>query len=234
MFAFGEKHPILFEIILFVVSFIAAALFTVVGSVFYLPSEISSSIGRIIVGLLLILFYMRAFKGNSFTKGFVSVLPALLFVVWNFYYNLSAGKQFGDIPATVITALAPAIYEEVVFRGIFLYNLKKHGYSDMSALLVSAAFFAAVHLTNIAGMAPALVALQVGYSFVIGMVFAAIYLKNRSLLQIILVHFLIDFSTQVFAAGSDSASSVQIILFAVLLALEAIYALFLVKKAQED
>ena len=93
MFEFAKKHPIGFEIILIVVAFIIAGIFTAAGSILYLPSELSTSIGRIIVGIALILIYSRAFKDNaSFTNGLIYTVAVLLIVFWNIFYNLSSGN----------------------------------------------------------------------------------------------------------------------------------------------
>ncbi len=233
MYRFGETKPVLFEIVLIILSFLAAGIFVFAGSIFYLPSEFSSSIGRIATGLFLIFLYRRAFKENRLFGDVRYLIPALLFAVWNIFYNLSSGMKLGGAAyfvEGVITALAPAIFEEVIFRGIFLYNLKKKGYKDLFAVLISALVFSLVHLTNIAGLDAATVALQVGYSFVIGLVFAAVYLKNRSIVEVILAHFLIDFSNRIFMESSSSSSTLQVILFVILLVLEAVYALWLMMK----
>ncbi len=233
MYRFGETKPVLFEIVLIILSFLAAGIFVFAGSIFYLPSEFSSSIGRIAIGLFLIFLYRRAFKENRLFGDIGYLIPALLFAVWNIFYNLSSGMKLGGAAyfvEGVITAMAPAIFEEVIFRGIFLHNLKKKGYKDLFAVLISALVFSLVHLTNIAGLDAATVALQVGYSFVIGLVFAAVYLKNRSIVEVILAHFLIDFSNRIFMESSSSSSTLQVILFVILLVLEAVYALWLTTK----
>ncbi len=227
MYQFGENHPIIFEIILFIVAFAGASVFSIAGYIFNLHPALGSSAGRIFVGVVLFFLYKRAYKGNRFLTNPVLVLPALLFPLWNIFYYLSSGIAIGGLPFFVeafITAIAPAIFEEVIFREIFIYNLKKKGNSDMQCLFISAILFSAVHLTNLAGMAVAAVALQVVYSFVIGLVFAAIYLKNESLLQIICVHFLIDFTTRIFVEPTTHASNLQLIVFVIVLIIEAIYA----------
>lgn len=229
MYKFGEEHPVLFEIILFIAAFAAAAVFTILGNIFYLPPDLSTSIGRIIVGIALLLIYKRAFtfKGKGVFTNLVLVLPALLFPAWNIFYYLSSGMAIGGVPFFadgIITAMAPAIFEEVLFRGIFLYNLRKKGSSDLQCLLISAIIFAAVHLTNLAGLSPASVAVQTVYSFVVGLVFAAIYLKNGSLLQVVILHFLIDFTNRIFVEQPSHTSTLQFVIFGLLLAAEAIYA----------
>ena len=228
MFEYGEKHPILFEIILFIVAMIGAGIFVLLGSILGLPTNLSSSAGRIIVGIILFFIFRRVFKDNNgLFNNFVIILPALLFVIWNIFYNLSSGNSFGTANTfmeALIIAAAPAIFEEVIFRGIFIYNLKKYGYDDIKCLLISALVFSLVHLTNAVGGNLIAVVLQIGYSFVIGLVLGAIYLKNNSILQVILIHFLIDYSNSIYNGTVANSSYVQIAIFVLLLIGEAFYA----------
>ena len=235
MYQFGEKHPVIMEIILLVISFMAAAAVVVAGSVVGMHSDLSSSIGRVIAGAGLYFVYRRAFEGNRLFGNPVYLIPALLFAAWNVFYNLSSGKWFGGpyyYLEALVTAIAPAVYEEVLFRGIFIYNLKKKGHGALVCMLISAAVFALVHLTNIAGQAAADVALQAGYSFVVGLVFAAVYLKNNSLLEIVFAHFMIDFTNRIFNEQAASASMAQIAVFAALLAGEAVWAIRMGKRIE--
>lgn len=227
MLKFGEKHPVWFEILLVIAAFLAAAVFSVVGGIFNVHPALSSSVGRVVIGAALFVIYKRAFKGSRPFANLLVVIPALLFAAWNIFYNLSSGMAFGGrafFIEALITASAPAIFEEVLFRGILIYNLKKKGNSALQCMFISAALFAAMHLTNIVGLDIASVALQLVYSFVIGMVLAAVYLKNNSILQVIVAHFLIDFTNSLFVEQPSSASPLHLILFGLLLVAEAIYA----------
>ena len=69
------------------------------------------------------------------------------------------------------------------------------------------------------------VLVQLGYSFVIGLVLAAVYLKNTSLLQVVIVHFLIDYTNRIFAEQASISSVLHLIIFVLLLAAEAVYAI---------
>ena len=237
MYEFGEKHPIGFEIILIIVSFLAAGVIVMACSIVNIHPDLSSSIARVFVALVLLVIYRRAFKGqNPFTNP-VIVIPSLLFAVWNVFYNLSSGMVFGGsvfFIEAAITAIAPALFEEVIFRGIFIYNLKKKGSSDLSCLFITAALFAVVHLTNLVGQSFATVALQTGYSFVVGLALAAVYLRNNSIVQVVIVHFLIDFTNRLYLEQATSASYVQLAIFAVLLIAEAAYAVRLTLSAQKS
>ena len=167
---------------------------TAAGNVFYLHPDFGTSAGRIIVAAALLIIYRGALRGSSVFTNPLIVLPALLFPAWNIFYNLSSGMKIGGIlffAEGILTAMAPALFEEVIFRGIFISNLRKNKKSSMFCLFVTAAVFALIHLTNIVGMNMISVLVQFGYSFVIGLVLAAVYLKNGSLLQVIIVHFLI-------------------------------------------
>ena len=69
MYEFGEKHPIGFEIILIIVSFLAAGVIVMACSIVNLHADLSSSIARIFVALVLLVIYRRAFTGqNPFTN----------------------------------------------------------------------------------------------------------------------------------------------------------------------
>lgn len=233
MFQFGERHPVLFEIVLVIVAFLAAGVFSLVGAILNVHPALGSSVGRVLIGAALLVIYNRAFftRGRPF-KNLPAVIPALLFAAWNLFYNFSSGMVFGGrnfVIEALVTASAPAIFEEVLFRGILIYNLKKKGTGALPCLFISAALFAAAHLTNLVGLDVVSVSVQVAYSFVVGMVFAAVYLKNNSILQVIVAHFLIDFTNSLFVEQPASSSAPQLILFVVLLVAEAIYALWLTK-----
>ena len=66
--------------------------------------------------------------------------------------------------------------------------------------------------------------MQTVYSFVIGLALAAVYLKNKSIVQVIAAHFLIDFTNRIYLEQAGSATTVQLVIFVVLLAAEASYA----------
>ena len=227
MYAYGEKHPIGFEIILIIVSFLASGVIVLACSMVNMHPDLSSSIARIFVALVLLVIYRRAFTGQNIFTNPVIVIPSFLFAAWNIFFNLSSGAVFGGSAFFIeaaITAIAPALFEEVIFRGIFIHNLKKKGSSDLSCLFITAALFGAAHLTNLVGQSSATVALQTCYSFVVGLALAAVYLRNNSIAQVVFVHFLIDFTNRLYLEQVTSASYVQIAIFAVLLAAETAYA----------
>jgi membrane protease YdiL (CAAX protease family) len=233
----GESKPILFEITLIAGAFVVAGVITAAGSLFNIHPSLTTSVARVFVGVVLLIIYRNVLKGGSVFNNLVIVLPALLFVVWNLYYNLAGGAQFGGMAfyvEAVVIAIAPAIFEEVIFRGIFIHNMRASGYSDMKCLWISAAFFSLVHLTNLVGQPPLIIGLQVIYAFSVGLVLGAIYIRNGSLLQVMIIHFLIDFFSNIFMDAPTSASWTQIGIFAALLICEGIYGVWLVARNRGD
>lgn len=77
-------------------------------------------------------------------------------------------------------------------------------------------------------MGGANVALQAAYSLVVGLVFGAVYLKNGSAAQIVLAHFLTDFTNRIYVERATSATAVHLLLFGLLLAAETICAVRLI------
>ena len=228
MFQFGEKRPVLFQLLLTAAAFFAAAVIAVMGGIAGLDTDLSTSIARIITGAILLLLYRRAFAEEHPLRNIVTALPALLFAAWNLFYNLGSGAVFGGaavIAKALITAAAPALFEEVLFRGIFIYDLRKNGRSDIQCLFTSAALFALIHITNLLGGDIAGTALQTVYAFVIGLVLAAVYLKNGSLLQVILIHFLTDLTNRIYIEPASKATVTQLVLFGLLLTAGSAYAI---------
>ena len=214
---FSVKHPVLFGIILIVAAFAAAALITAVLASAGLPSETATTLSRILVGVILLFVFRETFPRGRAGRGLLWGLPALIFVLWNIVYHLSAGASFagsGVLGSAFVAALAPAIFEEVLFRGILIGKLRENGQSPLAALLISAAIFGAVHLTN--GISGDMLK----------------YLKTGDLFSVMLFHFLIDFSSHLFVSEPTTSSAGTIAVFALVLLCAAVYSLVITLKQQ--
>ena len=229
---FATKSPIIFEILLIVAAFVLALAFGLASQIIGFDNELAMAVGRILAGLVLLIIFRSCLKNGKQFSGFLIMLPALGFALWNVANHFLTKGDFNPLTTEIlILGLAPAIFEEVVFRGIFIDNLKKSGKSDMAALLISALFFGLIHMTNaVNGNIPqALV--QTGYSIVVGLVFGAIYIRTGDLLSVMIAHAAIDITNQIFAAASNTPVPL-IIAFIVVLAAEAAYAFVLVSKGK--
>lgn len=97
----------------------------------------------------------------------------------------------------------------------------------LTMMLASGIIFGLVHLTNAVAQPLPQILLQTGYSMVVGITFAAIYLRSEDLISLIIAHGAIDITNRVFTGGS-STPGYAFILFGVMLIIEAAYAFYLV------
>ena len=186
------------------------------------------AIGRILAGILMLLVFRRCFDFSKQFKGFVVMLPALVFALWNIANHFITKGDFNPFTLEVlILGLASAIFEEVIFRGIFIHNLKAAGRSDMAALTIPALLFGVIHLTNAVNGDILQALVQTGYAVVVGLVFGAIYIRTGDLFSVILAHAAIDITNRIFMGAAITPVPV-IIAFIVMLAIMALYAFKLV------
>ena len=237
MKALSTKPPIIFGAILFLVGILAAGIimngFVIIG----LPDEASGALARIIVGLILAGVFHDCISWKVTNSGMGLALPALIVVAFNIVYHLVSGMELVSaraIPDAIVAGCAPAIFEEVLFRGIVMGKMRDNGSSPTSMLWMPAALFAAIHLTNAVGMDLPSVLVQVGYSFVIGLFLGTIYLRSQDIEAVILAHAAIDVSNQIFTASPTSADVPMICAFCAVLVILTAYALWLAKGLAQD
>jgi membrane protease YdiL (CAAX protease family) len=148
-----------------------------------------------------------------------------LVISWMFYiyiiFNIETGNltrdQFGLVLLMVISCVFVGLFEEILFRGTILpILLSKWGNSRKQiygCVILSSSLFGVFHLTNLLNDVPPItVFVQVFYATVIGIAFAAIYLRtNNNLLWCVILHALYDIATEigdVIASGMESTEGV--------------------------
>ncbi len=226
----SENRPITFEIILFAAAVLLAGALAAVIKMSGLGDSVSSAAARILTGIILLIVFRKNFKPGSAFKGFAVMLPALLLAVYKIPYHFaSGGGEPNKITLSIILiGLAPAVLEEILFRGIFIYNLKKKYNRPAVIVIVSAVMFSLVHLTNIGGMDAASLILQLIMAFAVGVVLGAVYLRTEDIVSVIIAHFAIDITGYIFCGGK-SAPMYFLIIVAGLLLFEIIYGLILLR-----
>ena len=237
MKSFSTKHPLLFGAILFFAAVLIAGIIGALASAAGFSADAGTVVGRILVAAVLIVLFRSYLQGERPFSSLALAWPALIVIAWNVAYHLMAGMPLitaGAIPGAVLLGLAPGLFEEVLFRGIVIGKLREAGKDVWYTLVASSLLFAAVHLTNIAGMTVANVLVQVLYSLVIGLFLGAVYLAGNDIATVILAHAAIDISNQIFAASPSESSVPMIVAFAVVLALLAAYAIRLMRKTAQD
>ena len=92
--------------------------------------------------------------------------------------NLPSMDGFGFVGVLIAVALLPAVFEEIIFRGLLLKGLRSFGMAG--AILINGALFALYHQN------PA----QTLYQFCCGAAFALVAIRSGSILPTMLSHFI--------------------------------------------
>ena len=123
----------------------------------------------------------------------------------------------------IVSAVLPAVIEELLFRGLILKGLLQFG--RWKALIGSAVLFSLFHLN------PS----QTVYQFILGIVLAVVVLKTGKLMYAMILHFVNNFSilTYTYIAGNVLVidwSAFVIVLAVVLAVISALFIVALVKE----
>lgn len=152
-------------------------------------------------------------KGIGFTRsfyvgGFMVGYCMLVLVAQIYLQMMNTEREWQpvlNILMFVFTMFLIGWGEELIFRGILL-NLFLERFSNtrkgvLGAVLLNGVLFGATHLTNIfSGVELKSVAIQAVNTAVLGIVFAAIYARNRNIWVVIIAHAVTDFAA-LFGSG---------------------------------
>ena len=132
----------------------------------------------------------------SFNKDLLITLPIFLVPFFLLLYVLFTSETLENekIAMFFTTAVAVGIAEEMIFRVAGYRVLLASGSSVKKAILLSALLFSLFHLSNIAAGQGIEILGQLINTFMLGVVFAYIYYKIESILYIMILHFMWDFS----------------------------------------
>ena len=170
---------------------------------------IQNSFLRILSGFLFLIMlfrfgYGRLLKFNNPYKSLLIVIPGIVIAINNFPISaFFAGRTTLSEPVYtifvfIIECLSVGFFEEIIFRVVILLfllqKLPKTKKGVLLAIIISSAIFGLTHIVNLfSGSSLNNTVLQVGYSFLVGMMWAVMYLKTNNLWLIILLHALYNF-----------------------------------------
>ena len=188
-------------------------LFEIQGKILTTDEIVNGMLGETIyqlsIGVLFIwLIYIMGdrsylFLNKTTKKKLLWALPCLMVCLVNFPWaglftgNVSVtGTRY--IPLYILYVVSIALVEELVFRGVLLNIVFRYTRRSklpyLLAVLISSAIFATFHLFNLfVVFDPIGVTLQVGYTFLIGCMFAVIQIKMGSVWYCVLFHALFNF-----------------------------------------
>jgi len=226
---FVQAHTILSAFlltVLFMLPILAAGLSLIIGMgqmkglPIFTVFQIVLTAACILLMQKLDVFDKKDFGFKNAGKGLLLGWITYVFVIISFVINLTSPPEGGYIapnPLFLVTViLAPFIgtglFEETLIRGLVLkILLKKKGDTKkgiITACVISAVLFGVAHLTNLVWVDPISVISQVFYATAGGIFFGAIYLRTKTLMAPILLHGLMNVSSQIFDAftGPDFIS----------------------------
>jgi membrane protease YdiL (CAAX protease family) len=118
-------------------------------------------------------------------------LPAL-FATRALWGGVGGPVALSSLASFALLALLVGMVEELFFRGIILRAVLPAGRGW--AVFMSVALFSVTHLLNVlGGRDPLATLVQIGYAAALGYLYAALWLRARSLWPLMLVHALNDF-----------------------------------------
>ncbi len=196
--AFPQRRPILFSVVLLLVILVIYFLAGAITFQLKLPPVTISIIGDTALALIAILLLSRLHWWQE--AGFR--LPLKPHSLWFFLipclpvgFNAFSGIGYPGMARLLLflaLALVVGFVEEAFFRGMILRALVVRG--PWQAVLISSFFFGIAHLFNLAaGANLGATLLQVGYALAIGLMYAALALRTRTILPLIILHGLTDF-----------------------------------------
>ncbi|MFC1879577.1 lysostaphin resistance A-like protein [Chloroflexota bacterium] len=120
--------------------------------------------------------------------------------------------------APELLAAFPSAFEELVFRGILL-TVFLSKYSERKSIIFSSLGFGLIHLLNLSnGRELVWVMGQVVWAFTIGLFYGYVFVRTRSLLPSMIVHYLGNVMVGLLAGYMQSRASVEIqVLYGVIL-----------------
>lgn len=164
---------------------------------------------RITVSLIFMYFlirygYKEMFACKISRSTLVFIIPAVLVAVNNFPISAFVSGRYSIVESKLmflmfgLDSLGVGVFEEIIFRGVVLLVLlqyfPKTKQGNFLAIVVSGLIFGISHFVNLGyGSAIDGVLLQVGYSFLMGMMWAVIYIKTRNIWIVALLHALYNY-----------------------------------------
>ena len=134
--------------------------------------------------------------------------------------------------APIVATLLVGIGEEITFRqvlfGALLKRSAQRGQTVVGAVLLSSLAFSALHAVNVlGGESVRKVAIQIALTFLAGILFAVLYLQTKSLLALIVFHWLWDALTFI---GLEKEYSWLPLVMGLLVVVQAVIALVLLQR----
>ncbi len=232
---FITRRPILFAIVITLVSLGLGILAFVLGSLFGLPEPVLITVALLVsTALPLVFIWWLRWWGDA---GFVSptqnsqvlwfplilmVLPAIVFGV--------VEVEVGMIRFFLVILFLTGLSEEALSRGLLLRALLPLG--KWYAVLVPSVLFGLSHITQFLflGMPLSDNLMQIAFSITFGIMYAALRLRIGSIWPLIIIHMIWDLFYVIGGVAGPGALDIPVTFSIVLGVLEVAYAIYILRK----
>ena len=160
---------------------------------------------------------------HSNIKNLLISLPLLIGGLSNILYglffkeNIVINFQISTFITELLVLIISVIIEEFLFRIIlidYLQNIIKAKYKNILVILISSFAFSLMHAINFFGNSPINVLIQMGYTFILGIVLSILTISIDGLILPIIGHFIFNFfNTALFNILFDFEINWKYILF---------------------
>ena len=207
----AEQHAVLFwvlSVLFYIVGYKVISV-TVLGKT---PYSYDIAFFKLALALLAIIM-MKSIYGEAFSfhlhtekmmKGFLLLWPAVLLLANNILKTTIHPNQIVAETLLMVTVsnMITGFYEEIIVRGMLLGHMMKHWKNDekkiLRAAVATSLLFGIVHLGNLVYGNAVETIFQVIYATIIGLVFAASYLRTKNLWACILIHGFTDVTSALY------------------------------------
>ncbi|MDR0459475.1 MAG: CPBP family intramembrane metalloprotease [Coriobacteriales bacterium] len=224
--SFSSNHPLICSFILCLLFFILLGIFFIPAEMLfgknlenydYTGYLAVSVAGQLLLSILLIIVIRwtglsksEIYGRQGFARGLLIGWYGLLFAMLSFGSNLIGlpaeyltWPQMLPLSVVILSAFFTGFFEETLVRGLVLGILNRRFGDNKGGIVISAIvsslLFGAAHLLNIlTGSAVIETLVQVVYATMIGVFFAALYLRTNNLWVLIFLHALIDLASFLF------------------------------------
>lgn len=210
--------------------------------------------------LLIVILIMREiyrgefcfyFRTKNMLKGFLLGWPLLLVMILNLIgTDFSRPIVLDGFVMTLSEYAIVGLYEEVLIRGFLVGHMMYHWKDDnrkvLKSVLWSSVIFGVLHLGNLfSGQGVATTLLQVSYSTILGIVFAAVFIRTKNLWSVAIIHGLIDFASGIegifempqatleVAAGEGSMNLLSLLILLSAMLISLVWGILMLRKKEE-
>jgi len=168
-------------------------------------------LGSILFAIILIEFGFHLFNPikSPFTKTLLYSVPPLLVAIYNFPFiayfmgNAVVSRSGFTIFLFAVNTITIATFEEFLFRGVILLLIVKrlpHTTKGIfQAIVLSSIIFSMTHIINLfTGVSFFDTAIQIGYAFLIGLLWSVVLLKTKNIWIVVILHAIYNFGGQLF------------------------------------